>query len=163
MKDKRGFTLVELLGTIVLIALVTTVIATPIVSQISKMSGKVDEATLKLLYASTETYMKKHSNTYQKNDGTSYYITINELMNADLLTDDFLEAYSEEILSLDTQIKVTVENKKYTYEIPETQADNILEVYESMNTTDTYQYAGGTYIKGNANNNYDVIDVDNNV
>ena len=144
MNKKKGFTLVELLGTIILMGLITTLIVTPIISQINKMSGKVDKATLDLLYSTTELYMNRHNNTYKKVNGNKYYVTVSELMNAGLLEKDFLEAYSSEALSLDTQIKVEVNKNTYDYEISESQVSNIGEIYENMNITSTYSYVGGT-------------------
>ena len=81
MKDKRGFTLVELLGVIILIGLIILAISSPIVSLINSNSKKLDEASLKLLYTSAEQFMNKDSRTYIKTNGNVYYISLEQLIN----------------------------------------------------------------------------------
>ena len=61
MINKKGLTLVELLAVIILLGLISAAIAVPIVSLIGKNSAKLNEATLKTLYSTTELYMEKYS------------------------------------------------------------------------------------------------------
>lgn len=154
MKNKMGFTLVELLGVIILMGLISAAIATPILAQINKTSTKIDETALKLLYSDTELYMTKYSNAYNKIGGNVYYITVEQLIDSGLLEKEFIASYSDSVLSKNTQIKVTISNNSYQYEIPATQIANIATTYNNMSVASTYNYAGGTYIKGNNSNNY---------
>lgn len=154
MEKKMGFTLVELLGVIILMGLISAAIATPILAQINKTSTKIDETALKLLYSDTELYMTKYSNSYKKISGNVYYITVEQLIESGLLEKEFIDSYSDSVLSKNTQIKVNVMNNSYQYEIPITQLTNIAATYNNMSVTSTYNYAGGTYIKGTNSNNY---------
>lgn len=154
MKDKRGFTLVELLGVIILIGLIILAISSPIVSLINSNSKKLDEASLKLLYTSAEQFMNKDSRTYIKTNGNVYYISLEQLIKSDMLEEKFLESYSEETLSKFTQIKVTVKNKSYSFEIPDSNMKNIMEVCNEIEINESYNYNGGTYLKGNYTDNY---------
>lgn len=154
MKDKKGFTLVELLGVIILIGLIALAISSPIVSLINSNSKKIDQAALDLLYTTAEDFMNKDSRTYTKVYGNTYYITIEQLIESGLLEGDFLEAYSEKELSKNSQIKVTVKNKNFKFELLNENIKNIHEVCNDLDINETYNYNGGTYIKGNNANNY---------
>lgn len=154
MKNRKGFTLVELLGVIVLMGLISVAISVPILAQINKSSTKLNETALKLLYTDTELYLTKYSNTYKKSNGNVYYITVEQIINAGILEQKFVDAYSDSILSNNTQIKVTVSDNSYNYEIPSTQLDNIGSIYDDLTISSKYDYASGSYIKGDYSNNY---------
>src|SRR5574344_363234 len=154
MKNRKGFTLVELLGVIVLMGLISVAISIPILAQINKSSTKLDETALKLLYTDTELYLTKYSNTYKKSNGNVYYITVEQIINAGILEQKFVDAYSDSILSNNTQIKVTVSDNSYNYEIPSTQLDNIGSIYDDLTISSKYDYASGSYIKGDYSSNY---------
>ena len=154
MKSKKGFTLVELLGVIILIGLIILAISSPIISLINNNSKKLDESALKLLYLTTEKFMENDSRTYVKTNGNVYYISLEQLIKRGLLEEDYLDAYSEDVLSKYTQIKVTVQNNNFTYEISKDSLENISEICNSMQINQTYMYNGGKYIKGNIDNNY---------
>lgn len=154
MENRRGFTLAELLGVIILMGIIAAAIAVPILTQINKTSSKLDKATEDLLYNNTGLYMNRYSNTYKKINGHIYYITIEQLTRNGLLEDDFLDSYKTEVLSEDTQIKIVVTNNSYQYSIPDVQKNNIESIYNDLTKTNTYNYAGGTYIKGNHDENY---------
>ncbi|HPF83330.1 MAG TPA: prepilin-type N-terminal cleavage/methylation domain-containing protein [Bacilli bacterium] len=154
MINKKGLTLVELLAVIILLGLISAAIAVPIVSLIGKNSAKLNEATLKTLYSTTELYMEKYSNTYKKIDGNIYYITMEQLIENDFLDKDYLNAFNDKTLSKNTQIKVTVNSGEYAYEISTNQINNIKNKYDSLDISSTYNYNDGTYIMGTNENNY---------
>ena len=54
---KKGFTLVELLGTIIILGLLTFVVAVPIVARINKNAEKINDATVKMLRESVVQYI----------------------------------------------------------------------------------------------------------
>lgn len=154
MKKNKAFTLVELIATIALIGLISTAIAVPILAQINSSSSKLDEITLDLLYTTTDLYMKKYSNTYDKVNGNIYYVTVEQLIENKLLEENFLSSYSSKVLTKNTQIKVSVVDNAYKYELPDEQLINIYGVYNNISTSNKYDYVEGTYLKGSLNNNY---------
>lgn len=147
MKNK-GFTLAELLGVIIILGLVVVAIAVPLLSQINSTSSSLNDATKELLYEDAHLFMSRHSNTYKKTNGSVYYITLEQLKNSGLLDDDY------SISNEDMQIRVVVSDGKYNYQIPNIQLDSIKDKYDSLTISSTYNYAGGTYIKGSYNQNY---------
>lgn len=154
MNNKKGFTLVELLGVIILIGLISLAISTPIVSLINSNAKKIDQVALDLLYTTAEDFMNKDSRTYTKVYGNTYYITIEQLIENGLLESDFLESYSEKELSKNSQIKVTIKNRNFRFELLDENVKNIHEICNDLDINETYNYNGGTYIKGNNTNNY---------
>ena len=54
---KKGFTLVELLGAIILLGLIALLIAVPIVARINNASGKISRATDRILKAHVMQYI----------------------------------------------------------------------------------------------------------
>ena len=54
---KNGFTLAELLGVIVILAAVALVAFPPIINQIKKSRGELDDALNKLIYSASNQYL----------------------------------------------------------------------------------------------------------
>lgn len=50
--NKKGFTLVELLGVLIIMAIIMVIVVTPIIGQIRNTSKKLDSASLQVLYKS---------------------------------------------------------------------------------------------------------------
>ena len=74
--NKKGFTLVELLGVLVLVAVILIVVVTPIVGQINSKKGEIDEATKMVLFSSATSYLDNYQTLYPKGDGNVYYISL---------------------------------------------------------------------------------------
>ncbi len=84
MKEK-GFTLVELLGAITVLAIIALIVFPQIVSQIRKKEGDLDGATEKMILAAAENYLDLHGSTYPKDQGEEYCVTLNMLVQDELL------------------------------------------------------------------------------
>lgn len=154
--NKKGFTLVELLGVLVIVAILSIVVVTPIIGQIRNNSKKLDEASLKVLYSSTASYLDEYKNQYPKNNKQIYYISIGQLIDSKKLTSNYLSSYSEKTLSRNDIIKINVEDGGYQYSFASA-ADNLTNlstVSKNVNNDSTYTFMGGTYFKGNASTNY---------
>ncbi len=154
--NKKGFTLVELLGVLIIMSIVLIVVITPIMGQIRNNSKKLDDAALKLLYASTDNYLDGKANLYPKNDGMTYYVPIGQLIDTDNLESNYLSSYSEEVLSRDDVIKVIVENGGYEFSFAEDTdgLSTLYNAYQNVENDSIYSYLGGTYFSGSASNNY---------
>ena len=115
--NKKGFTLVELLGVIIMIGALILVVTTPIVSQINKQKVKLDDASLNLIYSTTETYIDKNKNSYPLKNNAVYYITLKQLLDSKFIEEEFIKTYSTDVLSKKSIIKVTVNGDTYTYNL----------------------------------------------
>lgn len=125
---KKGFTLVELLGTIILLALLAFVVAVPIVARINKNASKINEATVKVLKEYTLSYIDTNKNDFKsKNIGTTYYITLDELKYNEKGIENL---YKNKNLDEYTQVKVEVDTKgEYDISILETPNQNLKDLY----------------------------------
>ena len=112
--NKKGFTLVELLGVLVLVAVILIVVVTPIVGQINSKKGEIDEATKMVLFSSATSYLDNYQTLYPKGDGNIYYISLERMMNAGELSKEYIDGKN---LTKETAIKVTVEDGGYQYSI----------------------------------------------
>lgn len=151
---KNGFTLVELLGVIVIIGVLMLLALNPILGQIRNNSSKLSEASLKILYSSTEQYLDEHSKLYPKNDGMIYYIPVGQLVDSEVIKQEFLSTYSDKVLSEESVIKINVVNGGYTFSLVSDDIDNLADAYSSVGSVATYSYLGGTYIAGATSANY---------
>lgn len=88
----KGFTLAELLGVVVIIAVLSIIVLPPIVNQFRKTEGKINDATMKLIESATLLHMDNNKNAYPLVDSASYCITLGQLIDADILGDPVLYA-----------------------------------------------------------------------
>lgn len=154
--NKKGFTLVELLGVLIIMAIIMVIVVTPIIGQIRNTSKKLDSASLQVLYKSADSYLDANKNLYPKNNGMIYYISVGQLIDNAKLTSNYLSSYSEKVLSRSNVIKVAVEDGGYQFSFAES-AENLstlYKAYQDVANDSTYTFLGGTYFSGAAANNY---------
>lgn len=85
---KKGFTLVELLGTITLLGLLMLVAYPAIMNQIEKKQNEVDDAKMKLIESGTEDYLTSHQNTYPYRVGNAYCILLSDIVEENKIAVD---------------------------------------------------------------------------
>ena len=111
---KKGFTLVELLGAIILLGLISLLIAVPIISRINNASNKISKATERIIKEHVMQYISENSNDFRSTKpGTKYYITLDEL---EFNRDGFDVKVNGKTLDPDTQILIEV-NENGDYDI----------------------------------------------
>lgn len=87
---KRGFTLIELMGVIVLLGILGLVVFPSILNQMKKVDSNLSEANLKIVYSAADDYIKDHRNDFQsqiESDG-NIVIALNNLVNGGYLSKD---------------------------------------------------------------------------
>ena len=82
----KGFTLMELLGVIVILALLMILLVPNVLEQINNKKGEVSKAEEEAIKAAAELYVDEHPNEYANN--TSYCICITTLKAAGKLSDN---------------------------------------------------------------------------
>ena len=127
---KKGFTLVELLGTIILLGLLAFVVAVPIIARINKNSEKINSATVKMLREYVLQYMEENNNDFRsKKPGTIYYLTLSEL---DYNAGGIENLYKNNPLDDYSQVEVEIdEDGDYEVAILETPITNLKDVYSA--------------------------------
>ena len=117
--NKKGFTLAELLGVIVLLGILATVAFPPLLNQLNKSKEKLSGATLKVLGTAAEQYIDDHSSSYPIKEGKTYCISLETLVNYNYLKSPIMDASTgEEISEKDNYIKFKINKfNDYDYEL----------------------------------------------
>lgn len=99
---KRGFTLVELLGTIVILSLIVIIAFPAIISQLKKSNETVDASAINVVESAARKYMQDNKEQYRKAlDSTPgkliKYSSINvtELVDKNYLQETFTDKHEE--------------------------------------------------------------------
>ena len=105
MKNK-GFTLVELLGVIVVLGILALVSLPPIINQIKNMREKVSDATLKVIYSSVDKYMANNRNSFPQVEDTSYCVSLEQLVNGGVLSEPLHDSSTGAEINLSRKITI---------------------------------------------------------
>lgn len=119
---KNGFTMVELIITIVLLALIAVVIGTNMVGLQSKQTEKNYKAFTGRLESAACQYIEKKENATQKrncksNPNSSYCnITVGTLINAGLIDYDEIDPSTDEVVNTNLVVKIKWSNGEQSCE-----------------------------------------------
>jgi prepilin-type N-terminal cleavage/methylation domain-containing protein len=105
MKNK-AFTLVELLGVVVVLGILALVSLPPIINQIKNMREKVSSATLKIIYSSVDKYMANNRNDFPEVEDTSYCVTLEQLVNGGVLSEPINDSTTGAEINLNRQVMI---------------------------------------------------------
>ena len=109
---KRGYTLVELLGVMIILGLILLVSFPIIINQIKKSNEAISESTRILIESSAELYINDNEAEYPINPGATYYVAVETLVNEGLVSKSLKD------LDIKDYVKVTVnEDKTLAFEI----------------------------------------------
>ena len=114
---KKGFTLVELLGVIVILVLIMLLVFTTSSSVFKRSKKNLDKETLNLIYAAADSYVTQNVDSYPKTEGSTYCLSLNTLVNEGLLPEELKQYVEGEDIPLSRTVSITVDSKKtYTYD-----------------------------------------------
>lgn len=105
----RGFTLVELLGVIIIVGLLSLVIFPNIISSFFEVSNKLDDATSLVVIEAAKDYYANNRNNIQKID---YCVTVSTLQSEGLLSYDIKDSDGK-VLATDTIVKIYKGGSKF--------------------------------------------------
>lgn len=111
--NKKGYTLVELIGVVVLLAILITLVTTSIVKVIKASHKTMDDATKKLLYNQASAYLSKHEDITANG---AYSVSISDLIKDDKLSTNFLDNYDETEITLNSCIVINYTQGVATYQ-----------------------------------------------
>ena len=116
MKNK-GFTLVELTGVVIILALVSLLGYSYITNAVSSKKDDFSEAFNKIIIDATNIYIGYNPNNYSKVDGNVYCIKLSELIDYEILSKPLVDPVTNEEVSLDNYVKLEVNVDEYIYTI----------------------------------------------
>ena len=105
----RGFTLVELLGVIIIVGLLSLIIFPNIISSFFDVSNKLDNATKLIVIEAAKDYYVNNRNNISKID---YCVTIANLQTEGLIAYDIKDSDGK-VLAADTLVKIYKGGSKY--------------------------------------------------
>ncbi len=152
--NKKGFTLVELVGVIVIIGLLLVLVATPIIGQIRNQQGRLSSSAKEIILNAVEVYLDDHPTIYPKKDGNTYYLSVSRLVEGGYLAEEFITDENINAVTESTIIKIKAEYNGYNTSVITEEKDNIGKIYDSLKNDSMYSYMGGKYFKGVLSNNY---------
>ena len=105
--NKKGFTLAEILGVIVIISLLLLLIIPTIVDKISNTGDEAVEAENEIIYSAADQYISEHSEDYPSGKSGRYCIPIQTLIDAGILVEPVTDVNTGEDLS-DKSVMITI-------------------------------------------------------
>ncbi len=121
---KNGFTLTEVLGVLVLLALLALLI-TPIISKAIKNNRqKLYDIQIKKIEQAAKDYSIKHIDVLPE-EGNITYITLGEIKRSGVLQEEVRNPITKELFSDDLQIAITLENNQYVYRVVREETEGI--------------------------------------
>lgn len=113
MKNK-GYTLLELLGVMIILALIVSLVFPSIINFIKSSNEDKDNLTRNLVYNAAEMFIEDNANKYYSNNGSRYCINIETLIENNYLKGDL--EYQGKTLNNTKSVKVLYTDK-FNYEI----------------------------------------------
>ncbi len=116
MKNRRGFTLVEMLGVLIILIMVF-MIAFPSLTKIIKNTNEnIDAATASVIKDATASFLSDKSDVYLRDDDYTYCITLADLIDSGNLTEKQIASLNDR----DVIVKTTFVDKKPVYVLTDT-------------------------------------------
>ena len=104
---KKGFTLAELLGVLVIIALLLILIIPGVINRLSSSGDKAKETENEIIYNAADQYIREHPEDYPPGKSGRYCITIQSLIDDGKLAEPVTDVNTGEDLS-DKSVMVTI-------------------------------------------------------
>ena len=109
---KKGFTLVELLAVIVLLAALIGFATPTIMNRINAERGKITDTLNTTITAAANSYFRNNKSKYS--DNSIHYVKLKTLVENDLLDENILEDYANYC------VKATYQDNQYSFEVVST-------------------------------------------
>jgi len=115
---KKGFTLIELISVIILMALIMVTVIPTVINQVKEKENEISIASEKIIKLATLNYMSKNSNVYPKTydpDSDGYCIKLETIVNAGELQSPLKDTASGNEIPLNIYMKIIVNEYKDYY------------------------------------------------
>lgn len=110
MKNKRGFTLIELVAVVALLSIVGLVVVISVNKQLDNQEKRKYEIYRESILEAAELYVEPRRNMFPELSklGDSTYVTAKEIISVNLLDSDLENPKTNSPIDQNTRIKITV-------------------------------------------------------
>ena len=116
--NQKGFTFIEIIAVVVLMALLSVAIVPAIIKQVNKEKDTVNEVTLNLIYEATDSYVKPKYHTYETTPGNVYCLSLSTLVDSGVLDKNLKDSKTGKAISLTRQIQISVNGyQEFEYQL----------------------------------------------
>lgn len=105
---RNGFTLIEMIAVIGIIALMAIIVVPTIINQVAGKKEELSEATEKIIFSATELYLEDNAARYPKTVNTVYCIKVEELINDGYLKSPLKDVKTGKEIDGGRRIKLTI-------------------------------------------------------
>ena len=112
--NERGFTLVELLAVILLIALLAALVLPQVLTQFSNNTAELSEQQIQMIEEAGLAYVELNNGSYA---GKESCISLSSLVSADLLNEGFVKKTLGDNYNVQKSLKVTYSSTSKTYTV----------------------------------------------
>lgn len=116
---KKGFTLVELLGVIVILGVLALIATNVISNTLNETKDDLYEIQISSIIAGAKTWASSNIFELPENDNEFIIVTLRQLKEGGFVDQNISNPKTEEQFSNDLEIKITKVGNNYTYEIVE--------------------------------------------
>ncbi len=156
MKNK-GFTLVELLGVLVVLAIMLIVTVPAITSSLKSADQKEYDSFVNNIIDSAELYVETNREKFPElsSIGGVSAVPIRDLIDSGFLKENTINPDTDEVVDRTELVGLYVNDDKTIYYEYPTQLQTVGSIAQTLlDSHETYTYMGGTYLKGAQDNNY---------
>lgn len=119
MKQK-GFTLVELIGVVIILGLLCVLAIPPILNAINSTKDDLSAVAKELVINASELYLNENTVSYPDVEGNIYCITVGNLIDKEYLSSPVLDPITKKEVSRDKYIKTSIHADMYDFEFVDT-------------------------------------------
>lgn len=116
MKNK-GFTLVELLGVLIILAILGILVSQVIIDRVKESNQKMEKLAKDIIISSARDYIAANSNSFVKTIGKTYCITYSSLLATEYLNDGMVPQIDEVSYLQDYYVKAKYNGNSFDYEM----------------------------------------------
>ena len=88
--NKKAFTLIELLGVIVILSIVALLAFPPLLNQIKNSENKINDAAKTIIVNSAQLYVNDNTEAFSKVNGNIYCLNFDDLLSKGYLKKDLI-------------------------------------------------------------------------
>lgn len=113
---KKGFTLVELLGIIVVLGVIATIVTPIIQNTLTENEDKVYNVLVKQIEGNAKDYLEMNTDKLPNEDGDSVQIKFGDIKSAGIMQINVKNPKTNNIVSNESYVTVTKDKNNYRYE-----------------------------------------------